>query len=224
MNIKNISLTALLCLTYLSSINASPSTFTNPIKSEIKSEKTPFGKFKTWKQKKRSAIQRFLLRDFISEDIANIHLLEGCEKITFKNREVYEVEIISMDDLKIVYKLCRGGDNEEKVISLSEVSTIYDADGDVIFKSGSSSRSESKILTYSILSLAAALLALLFPLGILFGPLAIIFGAIALRKIKARNNGDKTNKGLALGGLISGIVITALTLLVFGILFIVGWW
>ena len=223
MNIKNILLIGLLSFSFLSSISASPTNRSTSTKSEIESEKTRFGKFKQWKQKKNQLIQKFLIKKFISEELANIHLIEGCEKITFSNREVYEVEIISMDDLKLVYKLCRGDDGEEKVVSLTEIASIYSSEGDLIYKSSSSNQDDSKILTLSILSLVSAILALIFPLGILLGPLAIVLGAIALKKIKRRKNGDKSNRGLALGGLISGIVISFLTL-VLTVLLLTFWW
>lgn len=224
MNIKNIFLIGLLLLSFLSPTTATPTTFDPPSISEIESDKSHFGKFKQWKQKKKQLVQNILIKEFISEDLTKIHQMEGCEKVTFNNREVYEVDIISMDDLKLVYKLCRENDGEEKVISLSEVTSIYSSEGDLIYKSGSSSKDESKILTLSILSLVSALIALLFPIGLLFGPLAIVMGAIALRKIKRRANGDKSNRGLALGGLISGIVISFLTLVILVLLLSIGWW
>ena len=151
----------------------------------------------------------------------NVQMLEGCERITFKDGQILSVNIISMDDINISYTMCSKKDGEELNSSLSEISKIYAENGDLIYKN-SGGVNEGRILTFSIISIVSAVLGLLWPLGLLFGPLAIIFGGLALREIK-KNPEVAEGRKLAMGGLISGIVITALTILLLAILFLAFW-
>jgi len=227
MHIKNFFL---LGVFFLSSILATDSmattlvSTTNPVelnKKPAKKNKKRSSKFKKWNES-RKMIKQLFDKEFILEDLENVHLIEGCETITFNNGEVHKVEIISMDDLNVSFKPCDGQDSEERNAPLSDISSIYSKSGDLIYKGGGSAATDSKILTFSIISLVSAFLGLLWPLGVLFGPVAIIFGALALKKIKSRPGNDN-GRGLALGGFISGIVITALTLGTFILFFSFFW-
>ena len=218
MHIKNIFLLGVFIFSLLTptQFNATPTTnnLTHTDKLDVKNaEKTKkrTQRVKKWKYKK-ALLKKFLSKEFVIDDLENIHLLEGCEKIKFSNGTVLKVEIISMDDLYVTYKPCGSDDSEESKSTLRDISTIYDSTGDLIYKGGKSVANDSKILTFSIISLVSAFLSLFFPIGILFGPVAIIFGALALRRINASDD-PQNGRGLALGGFISGIVITALSLI-----------
>ena len=173
------------------------------------------------KKKRRRFLKNLIKRNFIIDDLANAHLIEGCEFIKFKDGGKIAIEIISMDDLSVTYQLCDKGEDSRKTVSLTEVAEIKAKNGDLIFKNTYGVK-EGKILTFSIISLVSAILSLLFPLGLLLGPVSIVFGALALKEIK-KNPEVAEGRGLALASMISGIVITALTVIIVGILIAAFW-
>lgn len=224
MHTKNIFLLGVFLLSSIFATNSTATTLatttTNPIEqktSKAEKKKKRSSKFKKWNEQ-RKLIKELFRGEFIIDDLENVHLIEGCETIRFSNGNDMQVEIISMDDQYVSYKPCDGDDSEEERISLQEVSTIHSASGDLMFKGGTSSKTDSKILTFSIVSIVAAFLGALLPiLGIIFGIVSIIYGSLALKKIRLKG-GDNTGRGLALGGLIGGIAVTALWTLILIIL------
>ncbi len=68
----------------------------------------------------------------------------------------------------------------------------------------------------AIASLICGIVGLFF-LGILLGPLAIIFGAISLNKM-AKNPGMYSGKGMAIAGLVIGVVATLLSIILIALI------
>jgi hypothetical protein len=154
---------------------------------------------------------------------------EDCAEIIKRNGDIIEAVIIEVGVNEIKYKKCRNPDGPTYSILRSDVFMIKNKNGDNdVFndKKSSPDSDELKVEPFSIVSLITGISGLVFGLllfvfgylglGIFLGILGIIFGAISLKRVKA--NPDKYTKSsykIAKAGLITGIVITALSLILF---------
>lgn len=142
----------------------------------------------------------------------------GCAKIVKKNGDIIEADIISITPTEVKYKRCGKPGDPEFVLSKKEVLSIMASDGEVLFRNTSSSSGQvegAKNDPLAVASLVVGVSGLVIGLllsgiiGVLAGIVGIVFGFIALKRIKD-NPDEYKGKGMALAGLISGIVITAL--------------
>lgn len=185
-------------------------------------------KLKLFKEKRRAFKNiRIMLRqeEFFADNIEKLLAESDCETLRLKDGQVFKVEIISMDETELIYVPCGKEDAEETTVLLSEVSKITSEDGDLIYKGGGKAgvgESDSKALTYGIISIVCAVLTIIPIVGILAGPLALLFGILALKRIK-KHQSDNNNKVLAIIGIILGGLLTLANLILISFFILSGW-
>ncbi|AKD55086.1 DUF4190 domain-containing protein [Spirosoma radiotolerans] len=156
-----------------------------------------------------------------------------CDQIVLRNGDVIEAKIKEVGVNEIKYKKCERPDGPDYTISKRDVLSIKYSTGDVErFTSAanpSTSRSSGGGTSYNsptnsqddgprtdpfaIVSIATGGLAILTGYGaFLLGAAAIVFGALSLTRIR-KEPGRFKGKGLALGGMIAGLVSAAVILL-----------
>jgi hypothetical protein len=156
---------------------------------------------------------------------------DKCFTMYLKNGDVIEVKLIQITTTEIKYQRCNKPGDPEIFIAKSDVFSIKDADGDVIYSSkddswkrgmgASNGETDGLALASGITGIAAVTLGLfLWPLGLAAGIAAGVMGIISLRRLK--DNQNLKGEGWA----ITGIVAAGLWL-IFGILILIalasGW-
>ncbi|GAB3894935.1 hypothetical protein GCM10028803_10680 [Larkinella knui] len=155
----------------------------------------------------------------------------SCDQIVLRNGDVIEAKIKEVGVNEIKYKKCDRQDGPDYTISKRDVLSIKYTNGDVerfnattSSSSSSSSRSSYDSPTngqqngprtdpFAIVAIATGGLAILTGYGaFLLGAAAIVFGALSLSRIR-KEPGRFKGKGLALGGMIAGIVSAGIILL-----------
>ncbi|CCH53187.1 hypothetical protein BN8_02263 [Fibrisoma limi BUZ 3] len=155
-----------------------------------------------------------------------------CDQIVLRNGDVVEAKIKEVGVNEIKYKKCDRPDGPDYTISKRDVLSIKYTNGDVERFSSSTSPSNSsgsnrssydsptnaqndgpRTDPFAIVAIATGGLAILTGYGaFLLGAAAIVFGAISLTRIRREPNRFK-GKGLALGGMVAGIVAAGVILL-----------
>ncbi|GAB3796350.1 hypothetical protein GCM10028819_13810 [Spirosoma humi] len=156
-----------------------------------------------------------------------------CDQIVLRNGDVIEAKIKEVGVNEIKYKKCERPDGPDYTISKRDVLSIKYSTGDVErFNSAANPSSSSssggrtsynsptnsqddgpRTDPFAIVSIATGGLAILTGYGaFLLGAAAIVFGALSLTRIR-KEPGRFKGKGLALGGMIAGLVSAAVILL-----------
>ena len=160
----------------------------------------------------------------------------GCDQIVLRNGDVIDAKIKEVGVNEIRYKKCDRQDGPDYTISKRDVLSIKYTNGEVERFNASSTQSNNSSSSgnrrsydsptnrqnngprtdpFAIVSLAAGAVALVGGgVGLLVVAAAIVFGAISLTRIKREPDRFK-GRGLALGGLIAGVVIGGLIVLAF---------
>jgi hypothetical protein len=155
-----------------------------------------------------------------------------CEEIITRNGDIIEAKIIEIGVTEIKYKKCGNIEGPSYSMLKSDVFMIKYKNGDKdVFNEKKSSSSaagsdESKVEPFSIVSLSTGITGLALGIftsmavGIILGILGIIFGLISIRKVNSNpNKYSKISPKLAKAGLITGIVIAALSTAVLLVVF-----
>lgn len=159
-----------------------------------------------------------------------------CDQIVLRSGDVVEAKVKEVGVNEIRYKKCDRPDGPDYTISKSEVLSIKYSNGEVErFNTVSTNSSSSARTTtnsrqsyqsptnrsddgprtdpFAIVAIAAGGLAIFTGLGsLLLGAAAVVFGALSLSRIRKEPNRFK-GKGLAMAGMIAGIVAAAAILL-----------
>lgn len=161
-------------------------------------------------------------------------VLPPCDQIVLRSGDVIEAKVKEVGVSEIKYKKCDRPDGPDYTISKRDVLSIKYSTGDVerfntasnpsVGSSSSSSRSSYDSPTnpqndgprtdpFAIVALATGGLAILTGYGaFLLGAAAIVFGALSLTRIR-KEPGRFKGKGLAIGGMVAGLVSAAAILL-----------
>ncbi len=156
-----------------------------------------------------------------------------CDQIVLRNGDVIEAKVKEVGVNEIRYKKCDRPDGPDYTISKRDVLSIKYSNGEVErFTSGSGSSNASsrgnhtaydtptspqndgpRTDPFAIVAISAGGLAIFTGLGsLLLGAAAVVFGALSLSRIRKEPNRFK-GKGLAMAGMIIGIVAAAAVLL-----------
>ena len=154
-----------------------------------------------------------------------------CDQIVLRNGDVIEAKIKEVGVNEIKYKKCDRQDGPDYTISKRDVLSIKYSTGDVerfnsaanpSTSSGNRSSYDSptnaqndgpRTDPFAIVAIATGGLAILTGYGaFLLGAAAIVFGALSLTRIR-KEPGRFKGKGLAIGGMVAGIVSAAVILL-----------
>lgn len=157
----------------------------------------------------------------------------SCDQIVLRNGDVIEAKIKEVGVNEIKYKKCDRPDGPDYTIAKRDVLSIKYSTGDVERFNSSASPSTSsssggrtsynsptnpqndgpRTDPFAIVAIATGGLAILTGYGaFLLGAAAIVFGALSLSRIR-KEPGRFKGKGLALGGMIAGIVAAGVILL-----------
>ena len=157
----------------------------------------------------------------------------ACDQIVLRNGDVVEAKVKEVGVNEIRYKKCDRPDGPDYTISKRDVLSIKYSNGEVErFNSVSSSSSNNgsnnrqsyqsptsqandgpRTDPFAIVAIAAGGLAIFTGLGsLLLGAAAVVFGALSLSRIR-KEPGRFKGKGLAMAGMIMGIVAAAAILL-----------
>ena len=157
----------------------------------------------------------------------------GCDQIVLRNGDVVDAKVKEVGVNEIRYKKCDRQDGPDYTISKRDVLSIKYSNGEVErFNTASTSSNINNSSTnksynsptnsqsdgprtdpFAIVAIAAGGLAILTGYGaFLLGAAALIFGALSLSRIRKEPNRFK-GKGLALAGMIAGIVAVAFIVL-----------
>lgn len=154
-----------------------------------------------------------------------------CDQIVLRNGDVVDAKVKEVGVNEIRYKKCDRPDGPDYTISKRDVLSIKYSNGEVErFSAATSPNSPSRNNTsynspttpqdegprtdpFAIVAISAGGLAIFTGLGsILLGAAAVVFGAMSLSRIRREPNRFK-GKGLALAGMVIGIVAAAAILL-----------
>ncbi|GAB3641108.1 DUF4190 domain-containing protein [Spirosoma arcticum] len=159
----------------------------------------------------------------------------GCDQIVLRNGDVIDAKIKEVGVNEIKYKKCDRQDGPDYTISKRDVLSIKYSNGEVERFNASPTQSNNnssgsrqsydsptnrqnngpRTDPFAIVSLASGAVALLIGVGgLLLVAAAIVFGGISLSRIKREPDRFK-GRGLALGGLIAGVVIGGLIVLAY---------
>lgn len=158
----------------------------------------------------------------------------GCDQIVLRNGDVVDAKVKEVGVNEIRYKKCDRQDGPDYTISKSDVLSIKYSNGEVerfTAAVGNAPRSNTgnnrqtynapannqqdgpKTDPFAIVAISAGGLAILTGYGaFLLGVAALVFGALSLSRIKKQPDRFK-GKGLALAGMIAGIVGVGLIIL-----------
>lgn len=159
----------------------------------------------------------------------------GCDQIVLRNGDVVDAKIKEVGVNEIRYKKCDRQDGPDYTISKRDVLSIKYSNGEVERFNTASTQSNNNSSSgnrrsydsptnrqndgprtdpFAIVSLATGAVALVGGYGgLLLVAAAIVFGAISLTRIKREPDRFK-GRGLALAGLIAGVVVGGLIILV----------
>jgi hypothetical protein len=151
-----------------------------------------------------------------------------CDQIVLRNGDVVEAKVKEVGVNEIRYKKCDRPDGPDYTISKRDVLSIKYSNGEVErFSSGTNSSSSNTARNspassqndgprtdpFAIVAISAGGLAIFTGLGsLLLGAAAVVFGALSLSRIRKEPNRFK-GRGLAMAGMIIGIVAAAAILL-----------
>jgi hypothetical protein len=155
----------------------------------------------------------------------NFNNEDDCAEIIKRDGDIIEAKIIEVGVTEIKYKKCSNLQGPTYNILKSDVFMIKHKNGDKdVFSDESNSSNNSKgsgsqkVEPFSIVSLITGITGLVLGwlismgAGVFLGILGIVFGAISLKKIKRDPSKYSENSAkLAKAGLITGIVIAALS-------------
>ena len=152
-----------------------------------------------------------------------------CDQLVLRNGDVIEAKVKEVGVNEIRYKKCDRPDGPDYTISKRDVLSIKYSNGEIErFTTGANSSSSNNTSynspttpqndgprtdPFAIVAIAAGGLAIFTGIGsLLLGAAAVVFGALSLSRIRKEPNRFK-GKGLALAGMIIGIVAAAAILL-----------
>lgn len=158
-----------------------------------------------------------------------------CDQIVLRNGDVVDAKVKEVGVNEIRYKKCDRPDGPDYTISKRDVLSIKYSNGEVerfsssagsTYNNNSSSGNQSSYNSptnpqndgprtdpFAIVAVAAGGLAIFTGLGsLLLGAAAVVFGALSLSRIRREPNRFK-GKGLAVAGMVAGIVAASLILL-----------
>jgi hypothetical protein len=165
--------------------------------------------------------------------LRNKPLPPQCDQIVLRNGDVIEAKIKEVGVNEIKYKKCDRPDGPDYTISKRDVLSIKYSTGDVERFNAASAPSSSnsggnrssydsptnaqndgpRTDPFAIVAIATGALAVLTGYGaFLLGAAAIVFGAVSLSRIR-KEPGRFKGKGLAIGGMVAGLVSAGLILL-----------
>lgn len=138
---------------------------------------------------------------------------DECFTIYLKNGDVLEVKLIQITPNEIKYQRCNKPGDPEIVIAKSDVFSIKDKSGDLIYSSKNESwkkgygtrtgPTDNLAMVSGILGIASLTVGLLvWPLGLAAGLVAFILGLSALRRF--RTNNEIRGEGWAITGVTAG--------------------
>jgi hypothetical protein len=148
---------------------------------------------------------------------------DDCFTMYLKNGEVLEVKLIQINQKEIKYQRCNKPGDPEIIISKSEVFSIKDKSGELIYSLKNESwkkdapmdtqRIESLSLASGIVGIGSVTLGLLYgPLGLAAGITAFILGLISLKRY--RSSKEARGEGWAITGVVTGGLWLLFTFLV----------
>lgn len=166
-----------------------------------------------------SPIKRMLPRKAAAPD---------CDQIVLRNGDVVDAKVKEVGVTEIRYKKCDRLDGPDYTILKRDILSIKYSNGEIERFSAATNSSNNnnnapassqndgpRTDPFAIVALSAGGLAILAGLGsILLGAGAVVFGALSLSRIR-KEPGRFKGKGLALAGMIAGIVGTAGALLLY---------
>lgn len=155
-----------------------------------------------------------------------------CDQIVLRNGDVIEAKVKEVGVNEIRYKKCDRPDGPDYTISKRDILSIKYSNGEIErFTAGTSTNSSGssrpaynspaasapddgpRTDPFAIVAISAGGLAILTGVGaFLLGAAAVVFGALSLGRIR-REPGRFKGKGLAVGGMIAGIVAVAFIVL-----------
>jgi hypothetical protein len=138
---------------------------------------------------------------------------DECFTMYLKNGDVLEVKLLQITPTEIKYQRCNKPGDPEIIISKSDVFSIKDKAGEVIYSAKNESwRAGSNADTRRVegLSLASGILGIgsltiglfIWPVGMAAGITAFVLGLISLRGF--RNNREARGQGWAITGIVAG--------------------
>jgi hypothetical protein len=156
-----------------------------------------------------------------------------CDQIVLRNGDVIEAKVKEVGVNEIKYKKCDRADGPDYTVSKRDVLSIKYSNGEVERFSTSATPSNNtsssnrsaydsptnpandgpKTDPFAIVAISAGALAVLTGYGaFLLGAVGIVFGALSLTRIR-KEPGRFKGKGLAIGGMVAGLVSAAIVLL-----------
>lgn len=174
-------------------------------------------------------IQKFKIKhakNQIARQLHNEGLLEECDLITLKNGEEIKAVVTEVGTSEIKYKKCDNKTGPTFIMMKSDIFMIKYANGSKDFlgnqKSGNTNdvvnSDEAKTDGLAIASIVTGITGLVLgllistPAGIVLGLVGTVLGFISKNNIK-NSQGRLKGKGLANTGIITGIIIMALSVL-----------
>lgn len=149
----------------------------------------------------------------------------ACDQIVLRNGDLVDAKIKEVGVNEIRYKKCDRPDGPDYTISKRDVLSIKYSNGEIerfttSYNNSNSSNAAIPVQNdgphtdpFAIVALSAGGLAIFTGLGsLLLGAAAVVFGALSLKRIRQEPNRFK-GKGMAMGGMIAGIVAAAAILL-----------
>lgn len=157
----------------------------------------------------------------------------GCDQIVLRNGDVVDAKVKEVGVNEIRYKKCDRQDGPDYTISKRDVLSIKYSNGEVerfnastqsntnssssgnrqSYNSPTNSQDGPRTDPFAIVAIATGALAVLTGYGaFLLGAVAIVFGALSLTRIK-REPGRFKGRGLAIGGMVAGLVSAGIILL-----------
>jgi hypothetical protein len=142
-----------------------------------------------------------------------VSLDDECFTMYLKSGDILEVKLIQITPNEIKYQRCNKPGDPEIVIAKSDVFSIKDKSGDLIYSSKNESwkkgygartgPTDNLALVSGILGIASLTIGLLvWPLGLAAGLVAFILGLSALRRF--RSNNEIRGEGWAITGVTAG--------------------
>lgn len=181
-------------------------------------------------------VRRSSLRQQLKRMLPRKPASAPCDQIVLRNGDVIEAKVKEVGVTEIKYKKCDRQDGPDYTISKRDVLSIKYSNGEVErfnsvstpspsnSSSGSGNRTAYDSPTnpandgprtdpFAIVAIATGGLAILTGYGaFLLGAAAIVFGALSLSRIR-KEPGRFKGKGLAIGGMVAGLVAAGLILL-----------
>lgn len=157
-------------------------------------------------------------------------LTNDCFTMYLKNGEVLEVKLLQITPTEVKYQRCNKPGDPEIIISKSDIFSIKDKAGEVIYSSRNEDwkrgekpdtrKVEGLSLASGILGIGSLTIGLfIWPLGMAAGITGLILGLISLKGY--RNNREARGQGWAITGIVAGGLWSILGILI--LLSLVNW-